>query len=121
VRAALESIAYQTKDVFDIMKKESGRNIRSLKVDGGACRNNFLMQFQADILGCAIVRPRVIESTALGAAQLAGVTVGLWKGKKALNKLHRAERIFAPKMPDKKRNELYAGWVRAVQQMQINK
>jgi glycerol kinase len=120
VRAALESIAYQTKDVFAIMKKESGKNIRSLKVDGGACRNNFLMQFQADILGCGIVRPRVIESTALGAAQLAGVTVGLWKSKKALNKLHQAQRIFTPQMGKKKREALYAGWCKAVRQAQAD-
>ena len=117
-RAALESIAYQTKDVFDIMKTELGRNIRSLKVDGGACQNNFLMQFQADILGCSIVRPKVIESTALGAAQLAGVTIGLWKGKKDLNKLHHAQRTFLPKMNNKKRKELYEGWTKAVQQTQ---
>ena len=120
VRAALESIAYQTKDVFDIMKTELGKDIRSLKVDGGACRNNFLMQFQADILGCDIARPTVIESTALGAAQLAGVTIGLWKGKKDLNEMHRTQHIFTPKMNNKKRQELYAGWVKAVQRAQNN-
>ncbi len=120
-RAALESIAYQTKDVFDIMKMELGKSIRSLKVDGGACQNNFLMQFQADILGCKIVRPRVIESTALGAAQLAGVTIGLWKGKKDLNKLRQVGRTFTPKMKIKKRNELYSGWNMAVKQAQANK
>ncbi|HQP10016.1 MAG TPA: glycerol kinase GlpK, partial [Candidatus Omnitrophota bacterium] len=117
-RAALEAIAYQTKDVFDIMKAESGKSIKSLKVDGGACRNNFLMQFQADMLGCEIVRPRIIESTALGAAQLAGVTIGLWKGRQALNKLHQTERTFAPLMHDKRRKELYGGWLKAVRQVQ---
>ncbi len=118
-RAALESIAYQTKDVFDIMRMESGKQIRSLKVDGGACRNNFLMQFQADILGCKIVRPKVIESTAFGAAQLAGVTVGMWKTKD-LGKLHKAGRTFTPRMEQKKRKELYQGWLKAVQQLQSN-
>ena len=112
-RAALESIAYQTKDVFDIMKKELGKNIRSLKVDGGACQNNFLMQFQADLLSCDIVRPKIIDSTALGVAQLAGVTVGLWK-KKDLIRLNKTERVFKPKMNKKKCNKLYKGWMSAV-------
>jgi len=119
-RAALESIAYQTKDVFDIMKKELEKNIRSLKVDGGACQNNFLMQFQADLLGCDIVRPRVIDSTALGAAQLAGVTIGLWK-KKDLMRLNKTERVFKSKMNNKKRKELYEGWANAVRRMQQKK
>ncbi|MBN1869661.1 MAG: glycerol kinase GlpK [Candidatus Omnitrophica bacterium] len=122
-RAALESIAYQTKDVFDIMKKEfpvraAGRS--PLRVDGGACRNNFLMQFQADILGCNIIRPKIIESTAFGAAQLAGVTIGLWKGKKELNTLHKTGRIFKPQMKNKRRKELYQGWIKAVRQAQAN-
>ena len=118
-RAALESIAYQTKDVFDLMKAESGKRIRSLKVDGGACRNDFLMQFQADVLGCEIVRPKIIESTAFGAAQLAGVTVGMWKAKD-LGKLRKAGRTFKPRMEQKKRKELYQGWLKAVQQVQGN-
>ena len=120
MRAALESIAYQTKDVFDIMRAELGKRIPSLKVDGGACRNNFLMQFQADILGCEIIRPKVIESTAFGVAQLAGVTIGLWKGKKDLNKLQQAGRTFKPRMENKKRKELYHGWMKAVKQAQGN-
>ena len=114
VRAALESIAYQTKDVFDIMETESGKRIRSLKVDGGACRSNFLMQFQADILGCGIVRPKNVDSTAFGAAQLAGVAIGLWKGKKELTKLHKTERTFMPRMDSKTRHALYGGWLNAV-------
>lgn len=117
-RAALESMAYQTKDVFDVMKKELGKNIRSLKVDGGACQNNFLMQFQADILGCDIVRPVNIDSTALGAAQLAGVTVGLWK-KKDLLRQNKADKTFKSKMNTKKRSELYSGWLKAVERAQI--
>lgn len=117
-RAALESIAYQTKDVFDIMKTELKRHAggggpRSLRVDGGACRNDFLMQFQADLLGCDIVRPKVIESTVLGAAQLAGVTAGLWT-KKDLSRWHKAERVFKPRMSSRRRKALYDGWILAV-------
>ena len=114
VRAALESMAYQTKDVFDLMQEESGTRIRALNVDGGACQNDFLMQFQADILGCRITRPKTIESTAQGAAYLAGVTIGLWQGKKDLAKLRQTERIFVPKISAARRAELYAGWQQAV-------
>lgn len=114
VRAALESMAYQTKDVFDLMQEESKTRIKALNVDGGACRNDFLMQFQADVLGCRIVRPQVIESTAQGAAYLAGVTIGWWSGKKDLAKLRETERTFAPKMPAGRRAELYGGWLAAV-------
>jgi len=118
-RAALESIAYQTKDVFDIMKEELKAHggtavLRSLRVDGGACQNNFLMQFQADMLGCTIVRPKIIDSTALGAAQLAGVTIGLWK-KKDIEQLHKAQRVFKSKMAHGERIKLYDGWMNAVQ------
>lgn len=125
-RAALESIAYQTKDVYDIMKTElktrvGTAGLRSLQVDGGACQNNFLMQFQADILGCDIVRPKVIDSTALGVAQLAGMTIGLWKGKKDLSQLHKVERVFKPKMKIKQRDELYAGWQKAVKKARVVK
>ncbi len=115
VRSALESIAYQTKDVFDLMQTESAQPIRELKVDGGACRNDFLMQFQADLLDCRIVRPTVVESTAQGAAFLAGVTAGLWRGKKDLLKFLKAERIFRPRMKSSQRNSLYRGWQKAVQ------
>ncbi len=115
VRAALESIAYQTKDVFDLMQSESRTQIRELKVDGGACKNNFLMQFQADMLNCKILRPKVIESTAQGAAHLAGVAVGLWNGKDNLKKFHTPERAFKPSMSPKERNKHYDGWQKAVQ------
>ena len=114
IRAALESIAYQTKDVFDLMQKEYGHPIEQLKVDGGACKNNFLMQFQADILNCPIIRPKTIESTAQGAAHLAGVAVGLWKGKKDLAKLRSTGHTFNPQMASQKRNVLYSGWQSAV-------
>lgn len=113
VRSALESMAYQTKDVFDLMQQESKAKIKELKVDGGACRNNFLMQFQSDLLGCRITRPQTIESTAQGAAQLAGVTIGLWKARDLL-KLQKRERTFFPQMPAARKKELYAGWLKAV-------
>ncbi len=115
-RAALEAIAYQTKDVFDIMQKEfhEGSKVPALRVDGGACQNDFLMQFQADILGAKIIRPKMIDSTVFGVAQLAGVTVGLWKGKQDLVKMHKKDREFLPKMSLKDRKTLYAGWLTAI-------
>jgi glycerol kinase len=116
IRAGLESIAYQVKDVFDIMQKEAGFGIKELKVDGGACRNDFLLQFQSDMLRCRIVRPRIVESTAFGAALLAGVTVGLWKGKKKLQSLQKKERSFSPRMQTAQRQRLYQGWLKAVRQ-----
>jgi len=115
-RSALESIAYQTKDVIDVMKKELGRNIKELRVDGGACKNNFLMQFQADILNATIIRPKIVDSTALGAAFLAGVSIGIWSGKKDLQKLLKKDRNFKPKKSSKQIEELYNGWQKAVQQ-----
>ncbi|MCB9747146.1 MAG: glycerol kinase GlpK [Candidatus Omnitrophica bacterium] len=114
IRASLEAIAYQTKDVFDVMKKELNKKLNDLKVDGGASSNGFLMQFQADILNCRIIRPKNVDTTVLGAALLAGVTVGLWEGKKDLDKINKTERIFYPKMTTKRRTELYSGWVKAV-------
>ncbi len=118
-RAALESIAYQTKDVFEIMQKALGKPIAELKVDGGACKNNFLMQFQADMLNCKIIRPKVVESTAQGVAHLAGVAIGLWRGKEDLKKLHIAEKIFSPDMPVARQKKLYQGWQAAVKRTLI--
>ena len=115
VRAALESIAYQTKDVFEVMKKELGRNISELKVDGGACKNNFLMKFQADLLNCKIIRPTIIESTAYGVAQLAGVTVGILKRKSTRGIV---DRVFVPTMSKKQRDQLNSGWQQAVRRTQ---
>jgi len=114
IRAALESIAYQTKDVFDIMQREFRKDISELRVDGGACKNNFLMQFQADILNCKIIRPRIVETTAQGVAHLAGVAVGLWRDEKDLLKLHRVDKVFIPKAPSQTRQRLYNGWKNAV-------
>ena len=109
IRATLESIAYQTKDVFSLMAKESGYSIKSLKVDGKACCNNFLMQFQSDILNCEIIRPRVLDTTAFGAAQMAGLGSGFWN-ESDLQRMQKTEKIFVPKMKESMRHKLYQGW-----------
>ncbi len=119
IRASLEAIAYQTRDVFDIMQKAFGHTIHELKVDGGACRNDLLMQFQADILNARVMRPKVIELTARGVAHLAGVTMGLWKKSHDLKRQHQVDRIFLPKMNALKRRHLYQGWLKAVQRAMI--
>lgn len=113
-RAVLESIAYLTRDVIEVMKSESGMKIEALKVDGGASKSDFLMQFQADILGIRVVRPLIKETTSLGAAYLAGLASGVWSGLEELRKLWRAERVFEPTMSEEKRERLYAGWKAAV-------
>ncbi len=114
VRATLESIAYQTRDVIDAMERDTGRRLSELRVDGGAAANDLLMQFQADILGTRIDRPREVEVTALGAAYLAGVGVGFWKGASDLARLRRSDRRFEPSMPRAERERRYAGWREAV-------
>lgn len=114
IRATLEAIAYQTKDVVEVMKGESNKDIKSLKVDGKACRNNFLMQFQADILNCKIVRPKMVDSTAKGAAFLAGLAVGFWKGPAELKNMRKIDKVFYPKITASERERLYDGWSEAV-------
>ena len=114
VRATLESIAYQTRELIDAMQADSGERIAELRVDGGAAVNNFLMQFQADILGCPIVRPVDVETTALGAAYLAGLATGFWKNTAEVESFWRAERRFEPAMYDPTRDRLFAGWKDAV-------
>ncbi|MEF3306739.1 glycerol kinase GlpK [Paenibacillus sp. GYB003] len=114
VRATLESIAYQTMDVLRVMEKESGIRLNELRVDGGATKNGFLMQFQADMLGVRVTRPKVQETTAQGAAYLAGLAVGFWSGKDELKALWEKDRQFEPAMPEETRNRHYAGWLRAV-------
>jgi len=113
VRAALEAIAYQTKDIVEAMDKDYGGKIQRLAVDGGACRNGFLMQFQADILSIVVIRPRMVDSTVAGAAHLAGVTSGLWQ-RKDLNAMRGVDREFKPVMPRKVAVEKYALWQAAV-------
>jgi len=114
IRAALESIAYQTRDVIEAMQDDSGINLKALKVDGGAVSNNLLMQFQADILGASVYRPKVIETTALGAAYLAGLGVGFWNDKKTLAVLGREDRCFKPYMKQDVREKYYKSWKKAV-------
>ncbi len=114
IRATLEAIAYQVKDIVGIMQQESGEKLNSLQVDGGACRNNFLMQFQADILNVKIIRPEITETTAKGAAMLAGLAVGFWKTADELKKTLIKEKIFSSIMKNAVRNNLYAGWKKAV-------
>ena len=114
-RATLESIAFQTRDVVEAMERESGVAMPELRVDGGAARNDLLMQIQADILGRPVVRAAVLETTALGAAYLAGLGVGLWSGTDELARLWRADRTFEPQMNEGQREELYGGWKRAVE------
>jgi glycerol kinase len=114
VRATLEAICYQTREVIEAMEKDSGVALKSLKVDGGAVKNNFLMQLQADILGVQVVRPLVNETTALGAAYAAGLAVGFWKSLDELRQNWSIDRIFEPAWDEARRGEGYAGWNRAV-------
>jgi len=114
IKATLESMAYQTKDILTAMQADSGLTLSSLKVDGGACANNMLMQFQADILGSEVERPEVIESTAMGAAYLAGLHIGMWK-KNDIEKNRKVEKTFSPQMKAGDRDRLYAGWKKAVE------
>ena len=114
IRAALESIAYQVYDIVKTMAKDLGGGVTSLNVDGGACANNFLMQFQADILGIEVVRPKVIETTALGACYLAGLQVGYWKDIDDIKHNKKIERVFKPEMADEKRQKLLDGWDESV-------
>ena len=114
IRATLESLAYQTFDILEVMEKDSNIELKTLKVDGGACANNLLMQFQADILNVKVVRPKVIETTALGAAYLAGIAVGFYK-KEELFKNQHISASFEPKMKAEKREKLLKGWKKAVE------
>ncbi len=113
-RAALEAMCYQTKDVLEAMQKDSGLRIKELRIDGGAVANNFLCQFQSDILGMDVIRPRIIELTSLGAAYLAGLAVGYWKSGREIKKYWRKDRTFSPKMSEKGAADLYRGWQEAV-------
>ena len=114
-RATVDSMAYQTREVLEAMEADSGVKLTELKVDGGAVVNNDLMQFQADILGVAVERPQVSETTALGAAYLAGLAVGFWKDTNDVTSNWALDRRFEPQMDDAKREKLYAGWKKAVQ------
>ena len=114
IRAALESIAYQTRDVLDAMQQDCGQRLSELRVDGGAVANNFLMQFQADILGTCVERPKMRETTALGAAYLAGLACGFWSSLDELRDKAIIEREFSPQLDETQKEKLYAGWKKAV-------
>ncbi len=114
VRAALEAIAYEVCDLVTAMEKDSGMKLTRLAVDGGACANDFLMQFQSDILSCEAVRPKVAEPTALGAAYLAGLCTGVWNGTEEIKQNAAADKIFTPNMPELTRFKLLEGWKNAV-------
>ena len=115
IRAALESIAYQTRDVLEAMEEDSNIDLQELRVDGGAVANNFLMQFQSDILGVPVHRPEIIETTALGAAYLAGLAVDFWTDKDEITRRWNVDRVFTTEMPDMEKEKLYKGWKRAVE------
>jgi glycerol kinase len=114
-RAALEAIAYQSAEVLEAMQKDSGERLAELRVDGGASANDLLMQFQADLLGVPVVRPKVLETTALGAAYLAGLTVDLWKSREELASHWQVDRRFEPRMARLEAEARMARWREAVQ------
>jgi glycerol kinase len=117
VRATLESLAYQTKDLVDAMLKDSHLKLKELRVDGGACKNNLLMQFQSDILKVKINRPKVVETTAMGAAFLAGLQVGYWKNSAEVQKIRHVDKVFSPRMKEDERRLLLDGWKKSVHQV----
>ncbi|MGB3933354.1 MAG: glycerol kinase GlpK [bacterium] len=114
VRATLEAIVYRTRDFLDAMRKDSGVDIKSVKVDGGAAANNFLLQFQADILNCEVERPLSVQATSLGAAFMAGRAAGYWQSEEELLQLREVDRVFYPQMAEEERERLYAQWLEAV-------
>lgn len=121
IRATLESLCYQTRDVLEAMEKDSDIKVNNLRVDGGAVKNNFIMQFQADLLNVEVERPEVSETTALGAAYLAGLEVKFWDNKDSIANGWKLEKEFKPEMDDKERTKLYKGWKKAVEATQVFK
>ncbi|HCA7008662.1 TPA: glycerol kinase GlpK [Staphylococcus pseudintermedius] len=121
IRATLESLCYQTRDVLEAMAQDSGIEVNSLRVDGGAVKNNFLMQFQSDLLNIEVERPEINETTALGAAYLAGIATGFWKDKSEIQRRWKLEKSFEPEMNQKESNRLYKGWKKAVEATQVFK
>jgi glycerol kinase len=114
VRATLDSIAYQVRDVLAALEKDLGRSIRALRADGGAASNDYLMQFQADLMGRSVTRPRLTETTALGAGLLAGLATGVWRSSSEVSALRQADRVFKSEMKPRERFQLIAGWRDAV-------
>ncbi|KOR84121.1 glycerol kinase [Bacillus sp. FJAT-22058] len=121
VRATLEALAYQTKDVLSAMEVDSGINLKALRVDGGVVKNNFLMEFQSGLLNVPVERPVISETTALGAAYLAGLAVGYWESQEEISKLWAVDKKFEPEMEEQERNDLYNGWKKAVQAARVFK
>ncbi|MCE4969793.1 glycerol kinase GlpK [Staphylococcus chromogenes] len=121
IRATLESLCYQTRDVIEAMAQDSGIEVNGLRVDGGAVKNNFLMQFQADLVNVSVERPEISETTALGAAYLAGIATGFWKNKDEVSNNWKLEKSFEPKMDEKEANKLYKGWQKAVEVTKVFK
>src|SRR5690625_3074765 len=121
IRATLESLAYQTKDVLDAMIRDSGIELKSLRVDGGAVKNNFLMQFQSDMLGVPVERPVIQETTALGAAYLAGLAVGFWESKEEIRRYWEHDHTFEAQLDEDQQQQLYEGWKKAVEATRVFK
>ncbi|WP_249596980.1 glycerol kinase GlpK [Peribacillus frigoritolerans] len=121
VRATLEALAYQTKDVLSAMEIDSGINLKALRVDGGVVKNNFLMEFQSGLLNVPVERPVISETTALGAAYLAGLAVGYWESQEEISKLWAVGKKFEPEMEEQERKDLYNGWKKAVQAARVFK
>lgn len=120
VKATVEALAYQSRDVIEAMMEDSGKELKSLKVDGGACANNYLMQFQSDILNVSVDRPRMLEVTALGAALLAGIKAGVWN-KEDIQKVREIDRVFEPEMDSKTRQQKYTNWLKAIDRTKFEK
>ena len=114
-RASLEAIAYQSHDLINAMENDSGIQLQRIQVDGGACSNNFLMQFQADISGAPVVRPKITETTALGAAYFAGLSTGFWAGQNQISEQWESEKVFKPSLGRNEVKVLYEGWLEAVE------
>src|SRR5699024_1359175 len=121
IRETLEAIAYQTKDVVEAMTADSGIDVHTLRVDGGAVGNEFLMQFQSDMLGVIVERPNIRETTALGAAYLAGLAVGFWESKEEIKKHWKLDKAYRFTLEKETRDELYEGWKKAVKATQVFK
>ncbi|MGV3243849.1 glycerol kinase GlpK [Staphylococcus sp. 11261D007BR] len=121
IRATLESLCYQTRDVLEAMEQDSGIEVNNLRVDGGAVKNNFIMQFQADLVNISVDRPEINETTALGAAYLAGIATGFWKDKSDIKNNWKLEKSFEPEMPEEVRTKYYNGWKKAVEATQVFK
>lgn len=117
IKATLDSLGYQTRDIANAMAKDAGAPIKLLRIDGGAANNNIVAQFVADILGADAERPVSVETTAAGAAYLAGLAVGFWKSKEEILACRKIDRLFHPEMPEEEREELYAGWVNCVESL----